>query len=101
MDHVHLFFNYSCEELISDLIREIKKSSNKFINENNPSKYKFEWQPGYGVFLCGYEDVDRIIKYIKDEEAHHRKNSFKDEYFTMLDNYQIEFKKEYVFKFLD
>lgn len=100
VDHIHLFFNYSCNELISDLVREIKKSSNKFINDNNLSKFKFEWQSGYGVFSCSYNDVDKIINYIKNQESHHKKETFKSEYLLLLENYEIEFKDEFVFKFI-
>ena len=100
-DHAHLFFDYNCEELISDLVREIKKSSNEFINTNDFCSGKFEWQNGYGVFSNGYREKDVIIKYIINQEKHHSKRSFKDEYFSLLDSYDVEYKNEYVFEFFD
>jgi REP element-mobilizing transposase RayT len=101
-DHVHLFFDYKGKELIEDLVREIKKSSNHFINENNFSPYKFEWQVGYGLFSEGYRTKSMIINYILNQDIHHnKKNTFKSEYIKMLEDYEIEFKDEYVFDFWD
>ncbi|MCG9910116.1 MAG: IS200/IS605 family transposase [Flavobacteriales bacterium] len=101
VDHVHLFFDYNCKELISDLVREIKKSSNQYISENNLCKSKFEWQNGYAVFSNGYREKDIIIKYILNQENHHSTRSFRDEYFSLLKKYEVEFKEEYVFDFLE
>ena len=100
-DHIHLFFDYSCKELIADLVREIKKSSSKFVKENQLSKYKFEWQSGYGVFSNGYRERDMIIKYILNQEINHTTRSFKEEYMSLLKNYEIAYKNEYVFRFFE
>lgn len=100
-DHVHLFFDYKGHELIADLIREVKKSASSFIKNENLCSFGFEWQKGYGVFSQGYNEKDRIIKYVLNQEEHHRKKSFKEEYFQFLNSYEIEFKEEYVFHFLD
>jgi REP element-mobilizing transposase RayT len=100
-DHVHLFFDYNCNELISDLVREIKKSSNDFIKEKGVCKEKFEWQSGYGVFSNGYREKDTIIKYILNQEKHHSKRKFQEEYLSLLENHEIEFKNEYVFEFFE
>jgi len=101
VDHVHLFFDYSCQELISDLVREIKKSSNQFISEENLTPFKFDWQSGYGVFSNSAREKDTIIKYIMNQEDHHSSKSFRDEYLTLLKRYEIEFKDEYVFEFFE
>lgn len=100
-DHVHLFFDYNGKELIEDLVREIKKSSIQFIKEKGFTKFKFQWQSGYGVFSHGYRERDVIIKYVMTQEEHHRKRSFKKEYLALLKKFEIEFKEEYVFDFLD
>ncbi|MBP6619769.1 MAG: IS200/IS605 family transposase [Leadbetterella sp.] len=100
-DHVHLFFDYNCNELISDLVREIKKSSNEFINANGFCSGKFEWQNGYGVFSNGYREKDVIIKYIINQEKHHSTRSFREEYVSLLDSYSVAYKNEYVFEFFD
>jgi len=100
-DHVHLFFDYNCKELIGDLVREIKKSSNQFIKEKRFSKFQFEWQSGYGVFSHGYRERDVVIKYIMNQEEHHGNKTFRQEYLALLKAFQIEYKDEYVFDFLD
>lgn len=102
MDHVHIFFDYKGKELIEDLVREIKKSSNHFINENGFTPHKFEWQVGFGIFSVGYRERDMIINYINNQEQHHgKKNRFREEYLELLKNYEVEFKDEYVFEFFD
>lgn len=98
-DHVHLFFDYNMKELIPDLVREIKKSSNQMINENFMKNTKFEWQSGYGIFSHGRREKSIIINYITNQEQHHSKKKFKDEYLSLLKNFEIEFKDEYLFNF--
>lgn len=100
-DHVHLFFDYKSKELIQDIVREIKKSSNHFINEKFIQKGNFEWQTGYGVFSHGFRERGIIIEYITNQEEHHSKRKFKDEYLSLLENFEIEFKNEYLFDFLE
>ena len=73
LDHIHIFFDYSLNEPLSDLVREIKKSSTKFIQENYITKQKFQWQAGYGAFSVGHTEKDKIIKYIINQEEHHKK----------------------------
>lgn len=102
VDHVHIFFDYKGKELIEDLVREIKKASNQFINDNHLCPYKFEWQSGYGLFSESHRSKSRIINYIMNQEAHHaKKNKFKTEYLKMLQDNEIDFKEEYVFEFWD
>ncbi len=100
-DHIHIFLDYNCRELIEDLVREIKKNSNAFIKNKKLCPYKFEWQSGYGVFSHGYREKDIIINYIKNQEAHHRKESFRAEYLAILKSFEIDFNQDYVFEFLD
>ncbi len=98
-DHVHLFFDYKGKELISDLVRELKKISNDYIKNNRLTRSKFQWQSGYGVFSHGYREKPAIIKYIMNQEEHHQKKSFKKEYLQILEAFEIEFKEEYLFEF--
>ncbi len=86
---------------VSDLIRDVKNNSSKFINERKFVKGKFQWQEGFGAFSCGHSEVERIYNYILNQEAHHKKKTFKQEYFEFLDNYEIEFKNEYLFEWFD
>ncbi len=100
-DHLHIFFDYNGQELIGDLVREIKKSSNNYINDKNLCSSKFQWQSGYGVFSHGYREKDIIINYVKNQELHHKKQTFREEYVAFLKSYEIEFKEEYMFSFFD
>jgi len=100
-DHIHIFIDYNCRDLIEDLVRDIKKASNVYINDRNLCPYKFAWQSGYGVFSHGYREQSIIIDYIKNQEEHHRKKTFQEEYMHSLNSFEIEYKDEYVFDFLD
>ena len=100
-DHVHILFDYNLKELIPDLVREIKKASTKFIKEQGLSKYKFEWQSGYGVFSVGWREKENLIEYFRNQDEHHGIRSFRQEYLSLLQKFEIEFKDEYVFKFFN
>ncbi|HLU93016.1 MAG TPA: IS200/IS605 family transposase [Membranihabitans sp.] len=100
-DHVHLFFDYKGRELISDLVRELKKASNDYIKDHRLTRSKFHWQSGYAVFSHGYKEKKTVIKYIMDQEDHHKKRPFKQEYLQFLNEFEIEFKNEYLFDFLE
>lgn len=100
-DHVHIFIHYSAKELISDLVREIKKSMSNFIKTNNLCKSKFKWQFGYDVFSYSYREKSKIINYVNIQERHHQTKNFKKEYRAFLNKFEIEFKEEYLFDFLE
>lgn len=100
-DHLHIFLDYNGRELIEDLVREIKKASSNYIKEKKLSPFKFEWQSGYGVFSHGYREKSIVIEYIKNQEEHHQNKSFREEYMAFLKSYEIDFKEEYVFDFLE
>ena len=100
-DHIHIFLGYHISQLIPDLVEEIKTSSNAWIKKGNLSKFKFEWQKGYGAFTYSHSQIDAVAKYIMNQESHHQKKSFREEYLEMLRKNEIEFKDEYVFEFFD
>ncbi|MBK8955036.1 MAG: transposase [Saprospiraceae bacterium] len=100
-DHIHLAFDYNCQELIPDLVRELKKSSNKFINENKFCNSKFEWQSGYGLFSEDHRSKKMIINYIEKQETHHSKKCFKAELIDLFKKYQIPHEEKYLFDFLE
>src|SRR5690554_6183099 len=99
-DHIHLFIGMKPSCRLSDLVREVKKSSNVFINEKRFSRYKFEWQEGYGAFSYSHSAIDNVVKYIMNQKEHHKKRTFKEEYVDFLNKFQIEFKDEYLFKWI-
>ena len=100
-NHIHIFIGLKPSCRLSDLVREIKKSSNTFIKEKRFTKYKFEWQEGYGAFSYSHSALDNVIAYINNQKEHHRKRNFRDEYMDFLKKFQIEFKDEYLFDFTD
>jgi REP element-mobilizing transposase RayT len=100
-DHIHIFIGMKPSCCLSDLIREIKKSSNSFIKEKEFSKYKFEWQEGFGAFSYSHSSLDNVIGYINNQKEHHKKRSFKEEYIDSLRKFNIEFKNEYLFEWLE
>jgi len=100
-DHIHIYIGYNLNQLIPDLVEEIKTSSNAWIREKNLSKFRFEWQKGYGAFTHSRSQLDTVVKYILNQENHHKKQTFKEEYLEMLRKNGIEFKDEYVFDFFE
>jgi putative transposase len=97
-DHIHILIGMRPSQSISDLMKEVKQSSSKWINENKFAKAHFEWQEGYGAFSYSKSQIDNVIKYINNQEEHHRKKTFKEEYLEMLTKFEIEYDEKYVFK---
>jgi len=100
-DHIHLVVGMKPSCCLSDLVREIKKSSNTFIAEKKLSKFKFEWQEGYGAFSYSHSALNNVISYVKNQKEHHKKKTFKDEYKDFLKIYEIEFNDEYLFEWIE
>jgi REP element-mobilizing transposase RayT len=97
-DHVHIFIGMRPTQSISDLMQDIKGSSSKWINEKKFLKVKFEWQEGYGAFSYSKSHVDNVINYIKNQEEHHKKESFRDEYLNILNRFEVDYDEKYIFK---
>jgi REP element-mobilizing transposase RayT len=100
-DHVHVFFELPPSLRVSDLMRDLKAVSSKWINDNRFVKGKFQWQEGYGAFSYSRSQRNEVIQYILNQEKHHQLKTFKEEYLDMLMKFEIEFKDEYVFDFYD
>jgi REP element-mobilizing transposase RayT len=100
-DHIHVFIGMKPSCCLSDLVREIKKASNEFVNEKKFSKFKFQWQEGYGAFSYSHSNLDNVVKYVLNQKEHHKKKSFKEEYLEFLEKFEIEFKDEYLFEWID
>lgn len=97
-DHIHIFIGMRPTQSISDLMQDIKGSSSKWINEKKFLKVKFEWQEGYGAFSYSKSQVDNVINYIKNQEQHHKKESFRNEYLNFLNRFEVEYDEKYIFK---
>jgi putative transposase len=97
-DHVHIFVGYKPSQPIPDLLRDIKSNTSKFINEKKWMPGKFLWQDGYGAFSYGHNQIDDVIRYINNQEAHHKKITFKEEYLKLLKEYDIDYDPRYLFE---
>jgi REP element-mobilizing transposase RayT len=100
-DHVHVFMGIKPTTNISDLVRDIKNNSSNFINDQKFLKCKFSWQKGYGAFSYAHSQIDRVYQYIANQEAHHKKKTFHNEYIDFLQKYVIEYDEKYLFNWLD
>ncbi|PSR11090.1 MAG: IS200/IS605 family transposase [Bacteroidetes bacterium] len=100
-DHVHVFVGLKPSMSIADLVRDIKNNSSKFINEQNFLKEKFAWQEGYGAFSYAHSQIDQVYQYIANQEAHHEKKTFREEYIDFLQKYEIEYNEKYLFEWMD
>lgn len=98
-DHIHIFFELHPTTAVSDILRIVKTNSSKWINENHFINGHFNWQEGYGAFSYSRSQRDNVINYIKDQERHHSKTSFKEEYMGLLEKFEIEYDGHYVFEF--
>ena len=100
-DHIHGFIGLKPSMSISDLVRDIKNNSSKFINEKNWVKRKFQWQEGYGAFSYSHSQIEQVYNYILNQEEHHKKKTFKEEYIDFLNKFGIEHKPEYLFEWIE
>ncbi len=100
-DHLHILVGYNVNQLIPELVEKIKTSTNNWIREKRMSKFRFEWQKGYGAFTHSRDQIDIIVKYIISQEEHHRNRHFKEEYLEILNRNNIEYDPKYLFEFLN
>ncbi|HPS65564.1 MAG TPA: IS200/IS605 family transposase [Ignavibacteria bacterium] len=97
-DHVHIFFGLNPKNAISDLVRDIKNNSSNYIHEKNYLKGRFYWQEGYGAFSYSHSQINDVYNYIQNQEKHHASKSFREEYITMLQKYDIIFDMGKIFE---
>jgi putative transposase len=100
-DHIHCFVGLKPSMSISDLVRDIKNNSSKYVNENGWVKGKFSWQEGFGSFSYSHSHIDNVYRYILNQEQHHKKKSFKEEYLEFLEKFRIEYNEKYLFEWYD
>jgi putative transposase len=98
-DHVHLLINCKPDINLSNLVKEIKEHSTRFINDNKLVPAKFYWQAGFGAFTVAKRDIAHVIAYIKNQEEHHRSITFRKEYIEFLVENDIQYKDQYLFNF--
>ena len=100
-DHIHIFVGMKPDISISDLTRDIKSGSSKFINNKRWVKGRFQWQEGFGVFSYSNSHISKVINYINNQENHHNRKTFKEEYVEFLNAFDIEYNEKYLFNFID
>lgn len=100
-DHAHLLIGLNPNDKISDLVGCIKRDSSVFIKEKKWFRGKFHWQDGYGAFSYGRSQLDDIYKYIANQEIHHKKQTFREEYIELMKRFDIKYDEKYLFDFFD
>jgi REP element-mobilizing transposase RayT len=100
-DHVHLFIGLRPTQSIADLMQEIKTSSSKWINQKKFVHGKFQWQDGYGAFSYSKSQLPSVVHYIYNQELHHKKHTFAEEYKMILDKLEIPYDERYIFEDID
>jgi REP element-mobilizing transposase RayT len=100
-NHVHVFVGLKPSMCISDLIRDIKNNSTNFINDKKFLRNKFSWQEGYGSFSYSHSQIDDVYQYILNQENHHKKRTFREEYLEFLQKFEVEYDEKYLFDWLE
>jgi putative transposase len=96
-DHVHCFIGLRPVVSVSELMKTVKAKSSKYINDHSLTPRRFEWQEGYGVFSYGQSQIDRVYKYIQNQEEHHKKQTFRAEYIEHLKKFKVDYDDQYIF----
>lgn len=100
-DHIHAFIGLKPSMAISDLVRDIKNNSSNFINDKQYVRGKFSWQEGYGAFSYSHSHIQNVYNYILNQEEHHRRKTFREEYLELLKKFEIPFDEKYLFAWVD
>ena len=96
-DHIHLLFGMRPTQSLSDLMRDVKGDSSLWINQNRFVGGKFSWQEGYGGFSYSKSQISTVATYIENQQLHHKKTTFIDEYLKILDDLEIDYNEKYIF----
>jgi putative transposase len=97
-DHIHILIGYRPHQSLSDLLQDIKGNSSKWINDRGFTTSKFNWQEGYGAFSYSRWHLKNVLTYIENQDSHHRKITFLEEYRSLLKEFEVEFDERYIYK---
>jgi len=97
-DHVHILVGIRPAQSISDLMKNIKQDSSKWINKNGFVNSRFEWQEGYGAFSYSKSQLAAVVNYIQNQELHHKKKTFREEYIDFLKKFEVDYEEKFIFK---
>lgn len=100
-DHIHAFIGLKPAMAISDIVRDIKNNSTNFINDHRFVKGKFSWQESFGAFSYSHSHIEKVYEYILNQEKHHQKKTFKQEYIEFLKKFEVEYDEKYLFEWYD
>ena len=100
-DHVHLFLGLKPSNRLSDIVRDVKNNSSNFINKNKFVPGKFAWQEGYGAFSYSKSQIQQVYNYVLNQEEHHRKKTFREEYCEFLKKYEVPFEERFLFDWIE
>ena len=100
-DHIHILLGLTPNDKISDLVGSIKKNSSSFINEKKLFRGKFHWQDGYGAFSYSKSQLNNVYNYILNQEIHHKKRTFREEYVELLNKFGIVYDERFLFEFFE
>jgi len=100
-DHIHAFIGLRPSMSISDLVRDIKNNSTNFVNKNKFVQGRFSWQEGFGAFSYSHSQIGNVYKYILNQEEHHKRETFKEEYLELLKRFEIEHNEKYLFEWIE
>ena len=95
-DHVHILVGITPDIALSDLVRDIKVSATKFINQKRWVRGQFKWQEGFGAFTYSHSQLGDVVTYIQNQEAHHSCRTFKEEYLELLKRFDVTYNEKYV-----
>ena len=96
-DHIHILVGMTPDISLSALVRDIKANSSKFINRKQWVVGRFEWQAGFAAFSYSHSQLDSVVRYIKNQEAHHSHQTFREEYLAFLKRFDVPYNPKYVF----
>jgi REP element-mobilizing transposase RayT len=99
-DHIHIFIGYKPSVSIPDLVKDIKVASTLWVNDKQLVKGRFSWQEGYGAFSYSRSPLDLVCKYIANQESHHQKKTFREEYIEFLKQFEVDYSEKYLFDFI-
>ena len=100
-DHVHLFIGLKPTMAIADLLRDVKNNTSTFINDKKWLRGKFSWQRGYGAFSYAHSQMNQVYQYILNQEEHHRKRTFREEYLEFLEKFEVPYEERYLFEWIE
>jgi REP element-mobilizing transposase RayT len=100
-DHVHILIGQRPDSALSDLVGDIKSGSTNFINRKRWVRGRFSWQEGFGAFSYSHSQLGSVVRYIQNQQQHHQKRSFQNDYVKLLDKFDVPYDERYIFKFIE